>query len=407
MPDSIRKHNVLEGARIVLGVCGGIAAYKSVSLLRLLTGAGARVRVIMTASARKFVGPATFEALSGSPVFTDLFDDPVPDAAIRHISWAEEADAVVVAPATANILGKLANGVADDALSTFLLAVTCPVVLCPSMNPHMYESAPVRRNLDTLLRDGHTVLLPGEGEMACGTSGTGRLPEPDQILDRLRCRLTVKDLFGRRMLVTAGPTQEPIDPVRFISNPSTGKMGYAVARAAEYRGADVMLVSGPTHLPPPLNVSLMSVRTAQEMADTVLSHLDHADILIKTAAVSDYRPSVVAVHKIKKNEEEMTLSLVKNPDILKTVGQRKENRILVGFAAETRNLQDNALQKLTAKNLDMIVGNLIGQAGSGFTTDTNRVHLYFRDGRRESLEPMSKDAVAHEILDRVLGLMSS
>lgn len=407
MSDILKKHNILGGARIVLGVCGGIAAYKSVHLLRLLTGAGARVRVIMTASARKFVGPATFEALSGSPVFSDLFDDPVPDASIRHIAWAEEADAVVVAPATANILGKLANGIADDALSTFLMAVTCPVMLCPAMNPHMYESAATRRNLNTLRRDGHTILSPGEGEMACGTVGPGRLPEPEHILDRLRCRLTPKDFFGRRVVVTAGPTQEPIDPVRFISNPSTGKMGYAVARAAEHRGAEVVLVSGPTNLPPPLNVCVTPVRTAQEMADVVLAQMEHADVLVKTAAVSDYRPSDVAVHKIKKNEETMTLSLVKNPDILKTVGQRKENRILVGFAAETQNLQDNALQKLEAKNLDMIVGNLIGQPGSGFAADTNRVQLYFRDGRRESLEPMSKDDVAHELLDRVLGLMPS
>ncbi len=395
----------LRDKNLVLGVSGGIAAYKSVELLRLLKKQGAHVRVVMTANAAWFVGPGTFQALSEKPVYRDLFGRGDSDAAIRHIDWAQHADAVIVAPATANIIGKLAHGIADDALSTFMLAVTAPVLVCPSMNTHMYQSAAVQRNIETLRGDGIGVLEPDCGQLACGTTGPGRLPEPEAILDRFISFLTPKDLAGLRVLVTAGPTWEAIDPVRFISNPSSGKMGFAVARAAEQRGARVTLVTGPTTLSAPLNVTVQHVRSAREMADQVLALMADADVIVKTAAVSDYRPVAMAPQKIKKHEETMTLVLTRNPDILKAVGERKGARILIGFAAETESLETNAAKKLRAKNLDIIAGNLIGSPHSGFQADTNEVTLFFRDGTNEPLPAMTKDAVAHTLLDRAAGLL--
>ncbi len=395
----------MRDKNLVLGVSGGIAAYKSVELLRLLKKQGAHVRVVMTANAAWFVGPGTFQALSEKPVYRDLFGRGDSDAAIRHIYWAQHADAVIVAPATANIIGKLAHGIADDALSTFMLAVTAPVLVCPSMNTHMYQSAAVQRNIETLRGDGIGVLEPDCGQLACGTTGPGRLPEPEAILDRFISFLTPKDLAGLRVLVTAGPTWEAIDPVRFISNPSSGKMGFAVARAAEQRGARVTLVTGPTTLSAPLNVTVQHVRSAREMADQVLALMADADVIVKTAAVSDYRPVAMAPQKIKKHEETMTLVLTRNPDILKAVGERKGARILVGFAAETESLETNAAKKLREKNLDIIAGNLIGSPHSGFQADTNEVTLFFRDGTNEPLPAMTKDAVAHTLLDRSAGLL--
>ncbi len=391
----------IRNKTIVLGVSGGIAAYKSVELLRLLKKAEADVRVIMTQSAQEFVGPLTFQALSENPVCTSLFEKGG-DASIRHIDWAQSADAVIVAPATANILAKHANGIADDALSTLMLAVTSPVLLCPSMNTHMYENKAVQRNLETLRSYGYTIVEPDAGELACGTTGPGRLPEPAEILDRLLCTLTPKDLKGKQIVVSAGPTREHIDPVRFISNPSSGKMGYAIARAAEYRGGDVVLVSGPTNLPNPVNMEVIRVQSAREMAQAVFDQMNSADIVIKTAAVADYRPRDASDHKIKKGDDEKSLSLVKNPDILRELGKRKTNQILVGFAAETRELEKHASEKLEKKNLDMIAGNLVGDPSSGFGTDTNLVTLFYRDGTKESLPSMEKDAVAHILLDRVV-----
>ncbi len=393
---------ILNNKNIILGVCGGIAAYKSVELLRLLKKEGANVRVIMTENARKFVGELTFEALSGQPVCTSLFHKG--DTSITHIDWAEKADAVVIAPATANIIGKHANGIADDALSTFLLAVAPPKqkIFCPSMNTYMYQSNAVQRNLKILESDGCIIVEPESGKLACGTTGPGRLPEPADILDRIISSLTKKDLNGKSIIVTAGPTREPIDPVRFISNPSSGKMGYAIARAAEHRGGKVVLITGPSNLYPPLNVTVIRVQTAQEMANAVFEHTDNSDIIIKSAAVSDYRSKSVASQKIKKDEDEMVLVLEKNQDILKELGKRKKNQILVGFAAETQELEKNAGKKLAEKNLDMIVGNLVGYPDSGFGSDTNQVTLFFRDGRKEPLPVMGKDEVANIILDRVL-----
>lgn len=394
----------MQNKNIVLGVCGGIAAYKSVELLRLLVKQGAIVRTVMTGNAQEFVGPVTFEALSKQTVFADLFEKGA-DTSIRHIEWAEEADAVVIAPATANIIGKLANGLADDALSTFMMAVTCPAVVCPSMNTNMYASKAVQRNIKRLKDDGYFVLEPGAGELACGATGPGRLPEPEDILDRLRYCLAPKDFEGQRLVVTAGPTQEPIDPVRFISNPSSGKMGYAVARAAEHRGGRVTLITGPTHLPDPNNVTVCKIRTAQEMALKVFEHLPDCDVVVKTAAVSDFRPQDQAGHKIKKDTGETVLVLQKNQDILKELGSRKKDQILVGFAAETENLEQYAAQKLAEKNLDMIAANLIGHPSSGFGADTNEITIFFKDGTQESLPVMEKEEVAHILLDRILKLI--
>ena len=392
---------VIQKKNIILGVSGGIAAYKSVELLRLLVKQGASVRVMMTKNAQWFVGPLTFEALSGQPVCTDLFEKN-DDASIRHIQWAEAADAVVIAPATANIIGKLSGGIADDALSTFMLAVTCPVIVCPSMNTHMFESRAVQRNLETLRADGHFIIDPESGTLACGTTGPGRLPEPEDIVDRIAYYLSTKDLKDKKILVTSGPTRESVDPVRFISNPSSGKMGLAVARAAEYRGGEVTLITGPTHLPDPNNVKIIRIQTAREMAQAVFENMEHSDIIIKTAAVSDYRPKDPATQKIKKEKGELVLYLERTQDILKEIGMRKKDQILVGFAAETENLEQHAETKRVEKNLDIIVGNIVGEPSSGFGADTNKVTLFYKDGTQEPLPVMEKDAVAHILLDRIL-----
>ena len=390
----------LTDKSVVLGVCGGIAAYKSVDLLRLITKCGASVRVILTENAGHFVGPMTFEALSGQPVCQNLFEKGG-NTSIKHIEWAQTADAVVIAPATANIIGKLACGIADDALSTFMLAVTAPRLLCPSMNSNMYQNDAVQHNLNTLKNRGYQIVEPGSGLMACGTTGPGRLPEPVEILDALITSLTVKDLSGKHILITAGPTREHIDPVRYISNPSSGKMGFAIAKAAAQRGATVTLVSGPSELPDPCNVHVIRVVSAQEMTDAVFALFDQADAVIKTAAVSDYRPKVQSDHKIKKGSDELTLTLEKTQDILKELGKRKNDQVLVGFAAETQSLQTYAKQKLLEKHLDIIVGNLVGEKGSGFGSETNKVTLFYSSGASESLALMPKDTVAGIILNRV------
>lgn len=398
--------NGIKNKKVILAVCGGIAAYKSIEILRLLKKADAEVRVILTKSAQWFVGALTFEVLSGQPVFKDMFQEGS-EASFRHIDWAQEADGVIIAPATANTIGKLANGIADDPLSTFMLAVTSPVLICPSMNTHMYASQAVQRNLDTLRSDGYVVVEPASGQLACGTTGPGRLPEPEEIFDRFLGCLSPKDLVGKKILVTAGPTIEPIDPVRFISNRSSGKMGFAVARAAEHRGAEVTLISGPTHLADPMNVTTIRVRTAEEMAGHVFQQMGNADVIIKSAAVSDYGPKESEAHKIKKGKNELVLHLQQNEDILKVLGQKKKHQILVGFAAETKDLEKNATQKLAEKNLDIIAGNLVGSSDSGFESDTNTVTLFFKDGTTESLPTMEKLGVAHILLDRIVTKMLS
>ncbi len=396
-------HEPFQDKTIALGVTGGIAAYKSVELLRLLTKAGARVRVIMTDNARWFVGPGTFQALSGLPVCTSVFEEG--DASIRHIDWAKETELAVIAPATANVIGKLANGIADDALTTFMLAVTAPVMICPAMNTHMYEHPAVQRNLDILQGYGHHIVEPDAGSLACGTVGPGRLAPPENILEEAAAALTPKDLKGRTVLLTAGPTREAIDPARFVSNPSSGKMGFALARAAVRRGARVILVAGPVALTDPLHVEVHRVTSAADMAACVQALVPEADVIIKSAAVVDYRPVAAADQKIKKTDERLSVDFERTTDILKTIGQEKAQQILIGFAAETQQLRENARQKLEAKNLDMIVANRIGEAGSGFEVDTNRVTLLFRDGREEPLPVMTKDALAHELLNCIAALM--
>jgi phosphopantothenoylcysteine decarboxylase/phosphopantothenate--cysteine ligase len=390
----------IASKQIVLGVCGGIAAYKSIELMRLFQKAGAAVRVVMTRHAAEFVGPLTFEAISGQPVFMDMFETGSENS-MRHISWADQADAVVIAPATANMIGKLANGIADDALSTLMLVATCPKFICPSMNTHMYENRAVQRNLDMLQADGYLLVEPDEGELACGAYGPGRLADPDHIFQRVVNSFYPRDFKGRKILVTAGPTREPIDPVRFISNPSSGKMGYAIANAAAARGAEVILVAGPTGISDPAGVKIIKVQTAAEMATAVFDAADDMDVIIKVAAVSDYRPVEKSSHKIKKNQDRLTLTLERTQDILAELGKRKKHQILVGFAAETRDLEKYALRKLKEKNLDMIAANIVGEASSGFGSDTNKILLFFKGGKQEELPLMTKEEVAHVLLDRI------
>ncbi|MBI9088283.1 MAG: bifunctional phosphopantothenoylcysteine decarboxylase/phosphopantothenate--cysteine ligase CoaBC [Desulfobacterium sp.] len=397
---------MLKNKNIILGVCGGIAAYKAVELLRLMTKAGANVRVVMTQSALEFVGETTFRVLSENEVCTGLFNTN--EASVRHIEWASEADAVVIAPATANFVANMAHGMANDALTTMLLAVTCPVVVCPSMNTHMYENLALQRNIDIIEGDGAFVVEPGSGELACKTTGAGRLPEPELILDRLVAALTRKDLKGKKVLVTAGPTREAIDPVRYVSNHSSGKMGYAIAAAAEKRGGAVTLVTGPVNLEPPFAIEIVKVESALEMADAVLAHLDESDVVIKVAAVADYRPQDPKTSKIKKKDQapgpkqnSLTLELVENPDILRLAGEKKRHQFLAGFAAETDDLEANALLKMEKKNLDMIAANLVGVEGSGFGSDYNKVKLFFRDGTVRDIPSMEKERVADALLDEI------
>jgi len=386
---------------IVLGVSGGIACYKSVEIVRQLQKAGASVYVIMTQNAARFVGPLTFEAISGNPVCIELFDTKT-ETRFHHIQWAEMADAVVVAPATANVLAKTAHGVADDALTTFLLAVQSPVLLCPSMNTRMWENRAVQDNINIIKKRNIKILTPATGELACGTSGAGRQPDANIIVSHVNHLLSPKDLTEKKVLVTAGPTHEYIDPVRFISNPSSGKMGYAIAEAALCRGADVILISGPTQLDIPSGIRFISVQTADEMANAVFEFEANMDIIIKAAAVADYKVARRSEQKIKKNDDCLQIDLKKNTDILMELGRRKKDQFLVGFAAETQNLIKNAQQKLYKKNLDMIVANLIGSKDSGFQSDTNRVTLFFQDGRQKSLPLETKETIANFILDECL-----
>ena len=393
----------LSGKQILLGVTGGIAAYKSVELLRLMKKAGASVTVAMTDAAMHFVGKTTFEVLSERPVLSDLWTDT--QSSVTHIDVASASDACVVAPATANCIGKLAHGLADDALTTTMLALTCPVMVCPSMNTNMYQNRIVQQNLDTLEQNGIHILDPDAGALACKTVGAGRLPEPWFILDRLMALLAPKDLKGKKILISAGPTREPIDPVRYISNHSSGKMGYAVARAAEQRGALVTMVSGPVGIAPPAGVEVIPVETCKQMAEAMLHHMDRADIIIKVAAVADFRPKAAEDKKIKKQTDtkEMVLDLTENPDILKAIGQRKKpHQFLVGFAAETHDLETHAVAKMERKNLDMIAANLVGGTDTGFGTDTNALTLFSRNGDKEVVALMAKEAAAHKILDAVL-----
>lgn len=393
------------GKKIVLGVTGGIAAYKAVEVLRLLVTAGAQVQVVMTAAAQHFVGPLTFQALSGLPVRTALFG-PEADP-LEHIALGQAVDAIAVVPATANIIGKIASGLADDLLTTLILAATQPILICPAMNVKMYENAVVQENLAKLRSRGCHVLEPAEGPMACGAYGAGRLPESADILAALACLLTPQDLAGRRILVSAGPTQEDLDPVRFLTNRSTGKMGYAVATVARRRGAAVTLISGPTALPAPWGVTRQSVRSALEMQAALEAAFPFCDALIMTAAVSDYRPAGLAEQKIKRGAEEMLVTLTHNPDIVAGLGARRQpHQVLVGFAAETQDLIAHATAKLQRKNLDLIVANDVSAPDAGFAVNTNRVTILDRHGGMEVLPLLTKEEVAARVLDRVAACLA-
>jgi phosphopantothenoylcysteine decarboxylase/phosphopantothenate--cysteine ligase len=390
---------------VVLGVTGGIAAYKAVEVASRLRKLGATVYVVMTRAAANFVTPLTFREISGNPVVTTLWDEPKMWN-VEHIALAARADLFLIAPATANVIGKLAAGIADDMLTTAAMATTAPVLLAPAMNCDMYRNPVVQANLARLAGLGYHILPPDDGPLACGAEGPGRLPDPAVIVEKAAALLGAGgDLHGKKVLVTAGPTREAIDPVRYIGNRSSGKMGYAVARAAAARGADVVLVAGPTALTPPPGVRVVPVETAAEMLAAVLAEYGGCDVVVKAAAVADYRPLSPAVHKIKKQGGELTLALTKTEDILAELGRRKQGQVLVGFAAETRDLAANAGEKLARKNLDMVVANDVTRPGAGFGGDTNIVRLLYRDGRAEDLGLMSKDALAVMILDRICGLL--
>jgi phosphopantothenoylcysteine decarboxylase/phosphopantothenate--cysteine ligase len=393
----------LDGRELVLGVTGSIAAYKAVVLLRELTRLGASVTVCLSEHARAFVAPLTFRTLSGRPVLTDLFD-PHSEDAVEHVALAERAAAIVVAPATANVIAKAAHGIADDFLTTLLLAARCPVLVAPAMDGGMWEHAAVVANVATLRARGVTVMEPDSGALASGLSGRGRFPEADAIIAALGAVLApVQDLTGERLVVTAGPTREPIDPVRYISNRSSGKMGYNLAAAALHRGATVTLVSGPTGLTPPAAATFVPVHTAEEMREAVLRHLPGATIVIKAAAVADYRVRRPSDIKIK-GKRDLTLELTPNPDILAEVAASRSGAFVVGFAAETNDVAANARAKLEAKGIDLLVANDVSQAGIGFDADDNEVLLIDRWGGTRALPRMSKSAVADAILTEILAL---
>jgi phosphopantothenoylcysteine decarboxylase/phosphopantothenate--cysteine ligase len=396
---------MLKGKKVVLGVTGGIAAYKAAEFVRRLTKEGVDIHVAMTQNAQRFITPLTFQTLSGNPVVTDpfaLFED----AQIGHIALADLAELVVILPATANIIGKIANGIADDFLSTMVMATKAPVLFVPSMNVNMWENKALQKNIQILLERGHHLLEPGEGELACHWYGKGRLPELDEVVEKMEDLLSPKDLQGEQILITGGPTQEPIDPVRFITNRSSGKMGYALAKMAKRRGADVILVSGPTSLPlPRKDIKRILVQTAEEMRKAVFTNLEGSSIVIKAAAVSDFRPKVTSQKKIKKRNSDTTLALERTKDILEELGRKKGNRILVGFAAETEDLMVNARKKLQEKNLDFIVVNDVTLPGSGFAGDTNQVKILYSSGQVKNLPMMTKEEVSQFILDDVVKLL--
>ncbi|BCS56013.1 bifunctional phosphopantothenoylcysteine decarboxylase/phosphopantothenate--cysteine ligase CoaBC [Geobacter sp. SVR] len=391
---------MLRDKRIILGVTGGIAAYKAVELLRLLTKADAEVHVIMTRAAQEFVTPLTFQTLSCNPVHTELFN-LISEQEIGHISLADRADLFVIAPATANFVGKIANGIADDMLTTTVMATKAPVLISPAMNVNMYTNPVYKENEAKLRALGYAFVAPEKGLLACGWEGDGKLAAPETIFEAVVAALTPQDLKGQTILVTAGPTREEIDPVRYVSNHSSGKMGYALARTASRRGARVILVSGPVRLAAPAGVELVPVESAREMREAVLARVPECTAIIKAAAVADYRPAERRDVKIKKKAETLSLDLVKNPDILAELGALKKRPFLVGFAAETGNLKEFAAKKLREKQADLIVANDVSQADAGFNVETNRALLLFRDGREMECPLMSKDELAGVILNQM------
>jgi len=391
---------MLTNKKIVLGITGGIAAYKAAELTRALIKAGAQVKVIMTKSAAEFITPLTLQTLSQNNVYMDMFV-PTDKYDMAHIALAEFADVFVIAPATANIIGKMASGIGDDLLSTTMMAQQKPTLICPAMNDKMLANPIVQENICKLKKLGYNVMDCAEGELACKTSGKGRLSDINDIIEEIETLLSPKDFKGKKILITAGPTEEPLDPVRFITNLSSGKMGYALALAAHRRGAVVTLISGPTNLTEPPVEKIINVRTAKEMYKAVMDNYRKASIIIKAAAVADYYPKDSAKEKIKKDKKALSLELENNPDIIAQVGKDKGNRILVGFAMETQNLLANAREKLKKKNMDLIVANNLREEGAGFRTDTNIITMIDRKGETESLGKMTKIEAADIILNRI------
>jgi len=398
---------MVKGKRILLCVTGGIAVYKAAALTSKLVQAGFEVKVMMTQSASEFVTPLTFQSLSRNPVYTDTFDEKNP-AVIAHIDLADWADLVLVAPATANMIGKLANGIADDMISTTLLATTARVWIAPAMNVHMYDHPAVKRNIETLASFGYEFVEPSEGYLACGYVGKGRLEEPEKIVDLVSGFFETSNMHplkGKHILITAGPTREKIDPVRFLTNHSTGKMGYAIAEEARLLGAEVTLVTGPTNLAYPKGIRVIPIESAQEMYEEVMKHYPEMDVVVKSAAVADYRPKRVHEQKMKKQPGDAVIELERTLDILKALGEKKEHQLLIGFAAETERVEEYAQKKLREKNADMIIANNIRQEGAGFGGDTNIVTMYKRTGEAKELPLLSKKEVAHKILTEIQDML--
>ena len=395
---------MLKDKTVLLGVTGSIAAYKIASLASMLVKQGAKVQVLMTENATNFINPITFETLTGRKCLVDTFDRNF-EFSVEHVSIAKAADVVMIAPASANVIAKLAHGLADDMLTTTVLACRCKKIIAPAMNTNMYENPIVQDNLKVCERYGMEVIAPATGYLACGDTGAGKMPEPEVLFEYIVRELAFgKDLAGKRVLVTAGPTRESIDPVRFITNRSTGKMGYAVARAAAYRGARVTLVTGPVNLKPPMFVDVVPVESAREMFEAVTSRSGEMDMIVKSAAVADYRPGTVGAEKIKKSDGDMSIALERTDDILGWLGShRREGQILCGFSMETQNMLENSAAKLEKKHVDMIVANNLKVSGAGFGTDTNVVTFITKDGAEE-LPILTKDEVAHRLLDRLMGL---
>lgn len=396
---------ILKGKTVILGVSGGIAAYKSASLTSMLIKSGAKVHVIMTEHATNFIHPITFETLTRQKCLTDTFDRNF-EFNVEHVELAKAADVIMIAPATANVIAKAAHGIADDMLTTTLLACKCPKIIVPAMNTRMYENPITQDNMSTLKKYGMEVVAPATGYLACGDTGAGKMPEPEILFEHIvRAIAYPKDMEGKKVLVTAGPTQEKIDPVRYISNHSTGKMGYAIARQCMLRGAQVTLVSGKTNLKPPMFVEVVSVISAKDMYEAVIERGDRMDIIIKAAAVADYRPANVSEEKMKKTGGELSIELERTQDILQHLGtHKKEGQFLCGFSMETQNMLENSRKKLEKKNLDMIAANNLKVEGAGFGTDTNIITLITKDMEKE-LEIMTKAEAADEILDEIMRRM--
>lgn len=393
-----------ENKRVVIGVTGGIAVYKALDIISALKKKNIDVKVIMTDSAQKFVTPLAFQSLSQNMVITDMFAEPKAWE-IQHISLAQWADLMLIAPATANIIGKVANGISDDMLSTSIMATEAKVIFAPAMNTKMYENKIVQNNIKKLQEYGYEFIEPASGRLACGDIGKGKLADVNHIVERVLEELEEKelDLKGKKVLITAGPTIAPIDPVRYITNKSTGKMGYAIAEEAKERGAEVTLVSGPTNLPKIQGVNIINIKTNSEMKDAVIEHYNSADIVIKSAAVADYKPKVYSTEKIKKGDGDLELTLTRDNDILKMLGENKTHQILIGFAAESNNVIENAKKKLKNKNLDFIVANDITAKDTGFASEYNKVTILSKDGKVINLDKMSKKQVASNIFDMILG----